>query len=285
MAETDNQQLQADLVATEAEISSLTAQLAGAQTVAAAIRAQLAADSSVVLEPPATGGGAPPATDAPAPLVVPPWPAKTAFYEPWTSLRPGIWASDFDGSTQNCSSDPKNFAITPAGAVLTLSEFNQQANSGVGACYTTKPNGGGKSGFDAPLPLQLDLLATPGLKNWPGCWLLSPGGWEIDLVEGGSGEIIASLHWNPGGTGKTNGLSLGALSGQHGYTAQVSATEVTFLVDGKQVGAPQKWGLPVPATERFYNLLSIGAGNASWNSPTEVGGTLTERYRMISVPA
>lgn len=225
------------------------------------------------------------------PSVAPPWDYEVAFDEEWNEgkLNPKVWAADFQGDTQNVSSSNDNISVGSNGLELALS------SPSVGAAITSRPNGAAKPGFAVALPLEVESQATlqgtnGKVDNWPGLWLVATLGgtsWEVDYCEGINGQVTATLHvWtnNNQTDVASRGLPLGQDAGEHVFTAILAdANEVTFAVDGKTIGT-QSWPTPVAAGAEFYNLASIGTGDASWNDPEVIPGLLIERSRRIFVP-
>ena len=189
-----------------------------------------------------------------------------------TSLNRTNWAPYwFSDGTLNPGSNTRGYAsnVTVNGQVNLLLR-----NSTNGACISSNPHGGAKTGFQFAYgyaEAQLTLPTNSGvIAHWPAWWLDGqswPMDGEIDIMEGLSGHAAWHYHYDSGGGLDSHpiGGNVNTSPGTHIYGVNWYSGHLDFYYDGTRVASASNASLSGGATiasSPMYLILLYDAGGS-----------------------
>lgn len=192
-----------------------------------------------------------------------------------TSLNTTNWAPYwFSDGTLNPGSTTRGYAsnVTVNGQLNLLLR-----NSTNGACISSNPHGGAKTGFQfvygyAEAQLTLPTNSSSGvIAHWPAWWLDGqswPMDGEIDIMEGLSGYAAWHYHYDSGGGLDSHpiGGNVNTSPGTHIYGVNWYPGHLDFYYDGALVASASNASLSGGATissSPMYLILDYDDGSGS----------------------
>jgi hypothetical protein len=171
------------------------------------------------------------------------------------SLNRTNWAPYwFSDGTLNPGSNTRGYASN----VTVNAQLNLQLwNSTNGACISSNPHGGARTGFQFAYgyaEAQLTLPTNSGvIAHWPAWWLDGqswPMDGEIDIMEGLSGHAAWHYHYDSGGGMDSHpiGGNVNTSPGTHIYGVNWYPGHLDFYYDGTRVASASNASLSGGAT-------------------------------------